>query len=392
MQATCRLNLKARLPFAVMTMWLSTCSASYAANETPAAHSEPVPVIHLTDLFRPHNDPDDHWDLACAYALAHQGRIDLQGILIDYPQPERRSDPDVLAVAQMNYLTGLAVPVMIGSPRWYKPEEASTPDGQRDLGGVWAMLDIMRRSRRPVVIHVLGSCRDVAIAGQLEPRLFAQKCRAVYLNAGSGTPDPEKARRLEWNVHLDPQAYTAVFDLPCPVYWMPCFQEVPQAGQPFQVARHGTFYRFRQGDVLPHLSQNVRNYFAYMFRHGRSAPDRQASQTRQTDWLRALHSPPSPRLRETIHQMDRNMWCTGGFLHAAGWTVTCAGDIVRLERAAEPVFTFQPVDVEFRQQAVTHWRSTAAAATDRFMFQVQDVDRYSAAMTAALRSLLETLP
>lgn len=30
----------------------------------------PVPLIHQTDLFRPHFDPDDHWDLACVFALA----------------------------------------------------------------------------------------------------------------------------------------------------------------------------------------------------------------------------------------------------------------------------------------------------------------------------------
>ena len=47
----------------------------------------------MSDLFRPHNDPDDHWDLACAYALAYQGRAELQGILIDYPQPARHNDP-----------------------------------------------------------------------------------------------------------------------------------------------------------------------------------------------------------------------------------------------------------------------------------------------------------
>ena len=35
-----------------------------------------VPVIHITDLHRPHVDPDDHWDLACVYALAYRGDID----------------------------------------------------------------------------------------------------------------------------------------------------------------------------------------------------------------------------------------------------------------------------------------------------------------------------
>lgn len=41
-----------------------------------------IPVFHETDLFRPHEDPDDHWDLACQFALAKRGLIDLQGVLI----------------------------------------------------------------------------------------------------------------------------------------------------------------------------------------------------------------------------------------------------------------------------------------------------------------------
>src|SRR5258705_13876458 len=31
------------------------------------------PLVHVTDLFRPHDDPDDHWDLATVYALARRG-------------------------------------------------------------------------------------------------------------------------------------------------------------------------------------------------------------------------------------------------------------------------------------------------------------------------------
>lgn len=33
-----------------------------------------TPLIHQTDLFRLHNDPDDHFDLACVYTLALQAR------------------------------------------------------------------------------------------------------------------------------------------------------------------------------------------------------------------------------------------------------------------------------------------------------------------------------
>jgi hypothetical protein len=38
--------------------------ASLVANNVAGAQLLAVPTLHTTDLFRPHNDPDDHWDLA----------------------------------------------------------------------------------------------------------------------------------------------------------------------------------------------------------------------------------------------------------------------------------------------------------------------------------------
>ncbi len=40
------------------------------------------PIIHQTDLFHRHGDPDDHVDLATVFALASQGRLDMRGIVI----------------------------------------------------------------------------------------------------------------------------------------------------------------------------------------------------------------------------------------------------------------------------------------------------------------------
>ena len=82
---------------------------------SPSAAAAGVPLLHVTDLFHPHGDPDDHFDLAVAYALARRGSFDLRGVVIDYPPEFRAGDPAVAAVAQMNRLTGLAVPVAIGT-------------------------------------------------------------------------------------------------------------------------------------------------------------------------------------------------------------------------------------------------------------------------------------
>ena len=232
----------------------------------------------------------------------------------------------------------------------------------------------------------------MAIAGTLEPDLFAEKCAAIYLNAGSGTPDPAKAARLEYNVALDPASYSAIFALPCPVYWMPCFEEVNSGpGRMLQVREYGTFYQFRQGDVLPHLSHDVQNYFAYTFKHGSLESKYQAADSLRPDWLHYLKGPADRALLGRLAAMHRGMWCTAGFLHAAGQTVEGDGTIVPLAKAKSPVFTFDPIQVTCSAAAVTHWRHDAKSRK-RFIFHVRNQEHYQRAMTTALKSLLATLP
>ena len=374
-------------------------TSSAAAPQSSAA----VPMLHVTDLFRPHNDPDDHWDLACVYALVRQGRVDLRAIMVDYPPDPRDNDPDVLGVAQMNYLTGQAVPVVVGSPRPMR----SRDDTQREAtpwedGGIRVLLRLLRESPRPVVINVLGSCRDVAVAGNRDPELFAKKCAALYLNAGTGTPDrgtpnakdrvwepATKAARLEYNVSLNPAAYAALFDLPCPIYWMPCFEERPdgEQGTP-QVMEFGTFYRFLQSDILPHLSPPVKNFFAWMYKHGRAE---KAGPPPGRDWLRYLLGPNDDALLAYQGALYRNMWCTGGFFHATGLIVTRDGRIIpRAGSGQDAVFTFEPIRVQCADDGVTQW-TPDARSQDRFIFRVLDRARYAAAMTAAMKTLLQTL-
>jgi hypothetical protein len=313
--------------------------------------------------------------------------VNLLGVLIDFPVPQRHNDPDVLGVAQLNYLTGKAVPVLVGSPRRLDLQTARKPDNAAATRGIRAVLDLLRGSPVPVVVNIVGSCRDVALAAQLEPELLAQKCAAIYLNAGSGTPDRSRVARLEYNVGLDPAAYAAIFDVPCPVYWMPCFEVVPGAGEPYQVSPHGTWYRFRQGDVLPDLSQGAQNYFADVFRNQRDGK----KQPPRADWLHYLLAAREAELHQRVGAMERSMWCTGGFLHAAGMTVTREGIIVPLAEAKDPVFSFDPIEVTCSNTGITQWQPNPASQR-RFIFHVRDRVRYAAAMTSALKSLLKGLP
>jgi hypothetical protein len=341
-----------------------------------------IPVLHTTDLFRPHMDPDDHWDLACIYALAYRGDIDLKGVLIDHP-PRNRNDlnPDTMAVAQMNLICGIHAPVAVGSPLPLESRNDIQPHASStNHHGLRMVLDVLLKSPQPVVINILGSSRDVSIAANMAPDLFAAKCAAIYLNAGTGSPKMTLASKLEYNVTLDKFAYAAIFDLPCPVYWMPCFEEMESLNK--QVIRqYGTHYRFRQDEILPHLSQMVRNYFAYMF--GRYT---------DSNWLNYLKGPGDKALLSKVGRMYRHMWCTGGFLHAAGYTTSRSGKIVSLDDKPNlPVFTFDPVKVRCDDSGLTEWTHDNNT-TNRFIFHVRDTEYYQSAMTKAMKSLLMSLP
>jgi hypothetical protein len=354
----------------------------FAYGEIPNKKKLETPVLHTTDLFRPHMDPDDHWDLACIYALAYRGDIDLKGILIDHPPRNRKGyNPDIMAVAQMNMISGIYAPVAVGSPISLKSRNDIQPDASSmDHHGVRMILEILRKSPQPVVINILGSSRDVAIAGKREPKLFATKCAAIYLNAGTGSPTMSPASKLEYNVTLDKFAFAAIFDLPCPVYWMPCFEEMESRTKK-AVREYGTHYIFKQDEILPHLSEKVQNYFAYMF--GRYT---------DSNWLDHLKGQNDKTLLFKIGSEQRHMWCTGGFLHAAGYTISHSGKIVSLnENPKLPVFTFDPIRIKCDDSGITEWKHDSNAK-NCFIFHVRNMAQYQQAMTKAMKSLLVSLP
>lgn len=229
-----------------------------------------------------------------------------------------------------------------------------------DHSGIDLVLCILRESEDPVVIDVVGSCRDVAVAGNKAPELFARKCAGIYINAGTGSPDPNRSAKLEYNVSLAPLSYAAIFDLPCPVYWMPCFEELGTTDRR-PVREYGTHHSFRQGEILPDLAPRMRSFFLYMLDH---ELDR--------GWLESLLSSPDLRALEKFSARERHMWCTGGFLHAADKTVNARGEIVAASgRNGGGIWTFDPIEVSCPDDGITRWRPKVDAR-DRFIFHVRD--------------------
>lgn len=334
----------------------------------------PHTLIHQTDLFHPHGDPDDHWDLACVFALAKAGAVKLGGVLIDYPPEHRAGDPATLAVAQLAHCHGMpGIPVVIGSRQTLAHRrdglEACAPSDR--AAGDW-LIRALQKARAPVAVTIVGSCIDVASAAVRAPGLFREKCRALYLNSGSAFPGVEG--KLEYNVVLNRAAYAATFDIPCPVYWCPCWH----ATETRATGRHGTWYRFTQGDVLQSLSPQMQNYFLYAL-----------SRSTDPQWLRYLELPVDPELYAQHAAKERNMWSTASFFHAAGLTVTMDGNVVPLDDATDPLYTFEPVAITCDDNGATAWQPAAEPGSpERRIFTLHAPERYTEAMTTALWRLL----
>lgn len=335
----------------------------------------PVPVIHATDLFHPHADPDDHYDLATVFSLAVQGLYDVRAIVIDYPPAERTGDPDVMGVAQLNYLTRLNVPVWIGNRNPMKSRnDAQFSAAAEDHHAANRIIEELKKSKDPVVVNIIGSATDVAAASKKEPGLFREKCKAIYLNAGSATVN-EKSE-LEYNVTLDPASYSAVFDAPCPLYWLPCWH-VTENRAP---AVHRSYFTFLQGDVFPIMSKRLLNYFLFML-----------SRDTSSKWLRYLERDPDQELLKTFSALERNMWCTAGFLQAAGLYVDTSGEIKSdADGIKDPLFVFEPIEVECDDRGYTKWGKTNNR-TNRFILEVKRVDLYAKLMTNALATVLKSI-
>jgi len=82
----------------------------------PAFCQARVPALYSTDLYHPHDDPDDHYDLATLFALQE---LRLEGIIIDMSNYEKgKKEPGVVALRQMFHLSGRTVPYALGFERF----------------------------------------------------------------------------------------------------------------------------------------------------------------------------------------------------------------------------------------------------------------------------------
>ena len=252
-----------------------------------------IPVIYSTDLFQPPEDPDDHYDLAILASL--QEELDVKAVIFDLSTARRKAEEaGIEALHEMSLLSNQPVPpyaIGLRDPMLSQDDKAEDQPAKYQKG-VELILKTLRESDEKVVLFLVGSCRDFAVAYNRDPELLKQKVASVYVNAGNG-PD---GIQFEWNVMLDPYSYLALMNSGLPIYWSPCFSSVilklatPQEVIEKSFHSFNTYFLVRnQAELLACSSDALQRFFMHALR----SPDK---------------LPGSPR----------NMWCTGPFLHAAG--------------------------------------------------------------------------
>ena len=271
----------------------------------------PIPVIDITDLYHPHQDPGDNFDLIAAYGLPE---IDLKAVILDVTEDYRRPndpgqkpeyrdetgprDPGVIPVTQLNYIFDRNVPFGIGPfTRLKSPGDKALDVPEFQQSGIELILRVLRGSREKVEILSFGSARPLAAAYNREPKLFKEKVRRIHLSAGASSPE-----FLEWNVMLDPNAIVCLLrsDLPIAVY--PC----GTGKGAFDKGPNNTYYLLPDLEFVRRMGPRLQSYAAYSF-----------ERSTRPDFLNCLDEKVPEEVTARVCARQHNVWETALWAQAS---------------------------------------------------------------------------
>ncbi len=347
-------------------------TAASAAAEEPRS----VPVIYCTDLFHPHDDPDDHFDLATLYAMPE---LDIKGIVLDQGRKQLER-PGRIPVSQMNRITRRAVPAVIGlSDPLKSPGDKALDQPAQFQRGVEFIVQTLRASAKPVCIATLGSVRDVACAFNREPELFRTNVAMILAFIGEASD----TKFQEYNVGLDPQAFVGLMRSGLPVYWVPCFD-----GGLWQNRGHASFWRASHRALLEGAAPEVIQFFIY------------ALEKETCDPLAFLSQAVEPARQARLFAGTRNLWCAAVLGVMSGRQVvfdgakwTCVLPETNRSGAAAgwvPLFGFSDVEVSASDNGVLSY-SKGPGSQKVKRFEVRDPAHFEQGMLQATAALLSTL-
>ena len=355
-------------------LMLSAAILFLQVNVFAGNNEAPIPVIYCTDLFHPHDDPDDHFDLACIYAISE---FDIKAIILDQGRKQKEK-PGRIPIEQTNHLTSRTVPYEIGLAHELKsPDDTGKQQPDEFQCGVEAILSILDQSSGPVTVITVGSLRDIAAAYNREPELLQNKVSRIYMFIGEA-----QGAFQEYNVGLDVNAYKCIMNAPLPIYWIPCFD-----GGAWVNEGNASFWRAKHEELLADASAPLLNFFIYAM-----------LQKNEDDPLAAMRAAPVNEEKERVLADTRNLWCCAVFPYMAGrkyvqrnetYLALPEGKIAPYDRIIEP-FTFSTVKLRVDEKG-TEFYDDAEASPAIHRFHVNDLEIYPEVMTSVTTNLLKEL-
>jgi pyrimidine-specific ribonucleoside hydrolase len=342
----------------------------------------PIPLIHITDLYHPPQDPDDHIDLATVLALTE---FDLKAVILDItrrfidgsPGKDMPRDPGFVPVAQLGYISGRSIPVAAGPPDPLIDYNDDVHDRHmQEQAGIELLLEVLQSSADPVFISVVGSARVVAAAYNRAPDLLIEKTRAVLLNAGA------TSIHKDWNVQLDPAAYVTLWRSGLPIDWYPCASD---KGGFDTLHPHNTCWHTDHRRLFKDLPDLLAGWFCHA-----------CTGSMRGDIIRALREQGYGAVWEHVLSAKRNMWSTASLVLSAGrrlerthsgWRFSASSGESQSRIIPMEVI---PIDATVTDTGEVDWQYIKKASKYR-LFKREPGGEFDAAMTEALNALLCTI-
>lgn len=314
---------KRLLRIACLAIILVFCSAK------ATGQGQRIPVVVITDLYHPYQDPGDNLDLIMGFGLPD---IDLKAILLDITDAFRKPTADhptlwkdprgpreagIIPVEQLSYIFNKKIPYGIGPLSMMKSEE----DQMNDLPcyeqeAINLLMETLSKSKEPVEVLSFGSARILAVAYNRNPQLLEKKIHKIHLSAGTASNNYELGSDAgansipggEWNVALDVHAFNRILKSSLPVAIYPC------AGKDggFVKDSNNTYWQLPDMAFTQHMHPQLRRYLDYAFR-----------QKQQPDFLRAMNPEYPVDIDLSQYPKPFHVWESAIWLKATQREVIC---------------------------------------------------------------------
>ena len=306
-----------------------------------------MPVIHITDLFTPPGDPDDHFDLLTLLGACGS---EVSAVVIDHTVEQGL--PGTSAVARAAALYGLgAIPCAVGlhNPLVSEKDAArDRPDAEQ------AAIELILASLRKCPDHgmiftLVGSLRDLAAAYNRDPSLFHAKTARLFVNGGDscGEVGPR-----DWNTALDLFAWKRIMSSGLPIDWFPCN---PSKGRG-SINNHVSYWSRPQNELLGDCPDSVKAFF-------------------ESEFI------------STTDTVTRHLWSTVSFREVAKFV----GHVLpESERVVS--YTLEPVALKIGDDGTARWsRDEAEKFCNVRLLTIRDSAAYSADMVCFLKACFNNI-